>query len=60
VSGFTQWLVKTDSSGNASFTFSTKKKVPKGQVVTATATSHDDLISELRDTSEFSEAVVVS
>jgi hypothetical protein len=55
VSGFTQWFVKTDSSGNASFTFSTKKKVPKGQVVTATATDQTT-----GDTSEFSEAVVVS
>jgi CSLREA domain-containing protein len=50
-----QKSVKTDSSGNATFTFSTKKKVPKGQVVTATATNQTT-----GDTSEFSEAVVVS
>src|SRR5215210_3425798 len=41
--------VTTDASGNASFTF--KKKVPKGQFVTATATN--DLTG---DTSEFSTA----
>ena len=40
-----------DSGGDASFTFKTTKKVPKGQVVTATATNQST-----GDTSEFSEA----
>jgi hypothetical protein len=47
--------VTTDSSGDASFTFKTKKKVPKGQVVTATATNQST-----GDTSEFSVAIVAS
>jgi CSLREA domain-containing protein len=50
-----QTSVKTDSSGDATFTFTTRKKVPKGQVVTATATNQTT-----GDTSEFSKAVVVN
>lgn len=46
-----QKSVTTDSGGDASFTFKTTKKVPKGQVVTATATNQST-----GDTSEFSEA----
>jgi hypothetical protein len=49
-----QTSVKTDSSGDATFTFTTRKKVPKGQIVTATATNQTT-----GDTSEFSEAVPV-
>ena len=41
--------VTTDGSGNATFTFKTKKKVAKGQVVSATATNQST-----GDTSEFS------
>jgi len=41
--------VTTDSSGNLSFTFATKKRVSLGQNITATATS-----STTGDTSEFS------
>jgi hypothetical protein len=47
--------VTTNTSGDATFTFSTRKKVPKGQVVTATATNQTT-----SDTSEFSKAAVVS
>jgi CSLREA domain-containing protein len=50
-----QKSVTTDGSGDATFTFQTKKKVPKGQVVTATATDQST-----GDTSEFSNAVTVS
>jgi CSLREA domain-containing protein len=49
-----QKSVKTDSSGDASFTFQTRKKVPNGQVVTATATDQST-----GDTSEFSKACTV-
>ena len=50
-----QKSVTTNKDGVATFTFQTRKKVPKGQVVTATATN-----KSTGDTSEFSEAVVVS
>src|SRR5215207_4870497 len=50
-----QKSVIANSSGDATFTFSTRKKIPKGQVVTATATNQTT-----RDTSEFSKAVAVS
>jgi CSLREA domain-containing protein len=50
-----QESVITDSSGNANFTFMTRKKVPKGQVVTATATDRST-----GDTSEFSQAAAVN
>ena len=50
-----QKSVSTNSSGDASFTFTSRKKVPKGQVVTATATD-----KTTGDTSEFSEAKLVS
>ena len=46
--------VTTNSSGDATFTFKTRKKVAKGQFVTSTATNQ-----ATGDTSEFSEAVVV-
>jgi hypothetical protein len=46
-----QKSVTTNSSGDATFTFQTRKKVPKGQVVTATATDQST-----GDTSEFSAA----
>jgi hypothetical protein len=46
--------VTTDSSGDATFTFKPKRKVPKGQVVTATATNQST-----GDTSEFSKACTV-
>jgi trimeric autotransporter adhesin len=49
-----QKSVTTDASGNASFTFKTKKKVSKKQEVTATATNPGG------DTSEFSAAAPVS
>jgi hypothetical protein len=49
-----QKSVTTDASGNAAFTFKTKKKVAKGQVVTATATN-----DSTGDTSEFSAALSV-
>jgi CSLREA domain-containing protein len=45
--------VTTDSSGNASFTFSPASKVPAGQTVTATARSRN-LDRSFGDTSEFS------
>jgi len=50
-----QKSVTTNSSGDASFTFTSRKKVPMGQVVTATATNNTT-----NDTSEFSQAVPVS
>jgi hypothetical protein len=50
-----QVSVKTTGSGGASFTFITRKKVPRGQVVTATATNQST-----GDTSEFSRAKTVS
>ena len=50
-----QESVKTTGSGGASFTFITRKKVPRGQVVTATATNQST-----GDTSEFSRAKTVS
>jgi hypothetical protein len=50
-----QKSVTTNSSGDATFTFTTRKKVPKGQVVTAAATDQTT-----RDTSEFSQAVPVN
>jgi hypothetical protein len=46
--------VTTNTSGDATFTFSTRKKVPKGQGVTATATN-----LSTGDTSEFSKACMV-
>jgi hypothetical protein len=46
-------IVNTDSSGNATFTFSTSTKVPAGQTVTATARSVN-LDASNGDTSEFS------
>jgi uncharacterized protein (UPF0333 family) len=49
-----QKSVTTDMFDNAAFTFKTKKKVPAGQVVTATATNQ-----ATGDTSEFSEACTV-
>jgi len=60
-----QKSVTTNSSGDASFTFKTKKKVRKTQVVTATATKlapdpNDPATLILTDTSEFSGAVPVS
>jgi CSLREA domain-containing protein len=48
-----QKFVKTDGSGNASFTFSPTAAVSKGQTVTATATSVN-LDASNGDTSEFS------
>jgi hypothetical protein len=45
-----QTVVTTNSSGSASFAFKPAQKVPRGQVITATATSDDT-----GDTSEFSE-----
>ena len=50
-----QMSVTTNGSGNATFTFETRKKVRKGQVVTTTATNQST-----RDTSEFSEAQTVT
>lgn len=60
-----QKSLKTDSSGNATFTFQTRKKVPKGQFVTATATvtataSPTPPDQSVGDTSEFSQAKTVS
>jgi CSLREA domain-containing protein len=49
-----QKSVRTNSSGDATFTFQTRKKVPNGQVVTATATD-----KSTGDTSEFSKACTV-
>ena len=49
-----QKSVTTNDSGNASFTFQSRKKVPNGQVVTATATN-----KSTGDTSEFSKACTV-
>ena len=50
-----QKSVTTDAiTGDASFTFQTRKKVPNGQVVTATATNRST-----GDTSEFSKACTV-
>ena len=49
-----QKSVTTDGSGDATFTFQSKKKVPNGQVVTATATDQST-----GDTSEFSKACTV-
>jgi hypothetical protein len=46
-------IVNTDSSGNATFTFSTSTRVPVGQTVTATARSVN-LDASNGDTSEFS------
>lgn len=48
-------MTDTDGDGIITFTFKTKKKVPKGQVVTATATDQST-----GDTSEFSKACEVS
>ena len=48
-------VTDTDGDGIITFTFKTKKKVPKGQVVTATATDQST-----GDTSEFSKACEVS
>jgi CSLREA domain-containing protein len=50
-----QESIKTTGSGDASFTFITRKRVPRGQVVTATATNQST-----GDTSEFSQATTVS
>jgi hypothetical protein len=50
-----QKSVTTDESGNATFSFKTRKKIPKGQVVSATATNQST-----GDTSEFSRAIVAS
>ncbi len=50
--------VVTDGGGDASFTFTTSKKVPKGQVVTATAINQS--LDGFGDTSEFSNAVTVT
>jgi CSLREA domain-containing protein len=50
-----QESVNTTGSGDASFTFITRKRVPRGQVVTATATNQST-----GDTSEFSRAKTVS
>lgn len=47
--------VTTDAEGFATFTFITTKKVPRGQVITATATNQST-----GDTSEFSRARTVS
>ena len=47
--------VTTDTSGDATVLFKTKKKVGKGQFVTATATKH-----AAGGTSEFSNGVSVS
>jgi trimeric autotransporter adhesin len=49
-----QKSVITNDGGDASFTFQTRKKVPTGQVVTATATN-----KSTGDTSEFSKACMV-
>ncbi|HET7271019.1 MAG TPA: hypothetical protein VFI90_08015, partial [Rubrobacter sp.] len=48
-------IVKTNGSGDASFTFITRTRVPRGQVVTSTATNRST-----GDTSEFSLAKTVS
>ncbi len=50
-----QQNIITDSSGSATFTFITTKRVPIGQVVTATAINQST-----RDTSEFSHATTVN
>ncbi len=50
-----QKSVTTNSSGDATFTFQSREKVPMGQVVTATATNNST-----GDTSEFSEAMTVT
>jgi hypothetical protein len=50
-----QTTVTTDLSGDADFTFKTRKKVARGQVVTATATN-----AATGDTSEFSAVQFVS
>jgi hypothetical protein len=50
--------VVTEPTGVASFTFKTKKRVPKGQVVTATAMNGS--LEHFGDTSEFSNAVEVN
>ena len=50
-----QKSVTTDESGDATFIFKTKKRVPKVQVMTATATN-----KATGDTSEFSAGVPVS
>jgi hypothetical protein len=47
--------VTTDSSSDATIPFKPKRKVPKGQVVTATATDQST-----GDTSEFSQAMAVN
>jgi CSLREA domain-containing protein len=49
-----QKRLSTNSSGDATFTFQTRKKVPTGQVLTATATD-----KSTGDTSEFSKACMV-
>lgn len=48
-------IVSTNSSGETSFTFITRKRVPRGQAVTSTATNRST-----GDTSEFSRAKTVS
>ncbi|HEX6709706.1 MAG TPA: hypothetical protein VF068_05185, partial [Rubrobacter sp.] len=48
-------IVSTNSSGEAGFTFITRKRVPMGHAVTATATNQSS-----GDTSEFSHAKTVS
>jgi len=59
-----QKSVTTNDSGNATFTFQTRKKVPKGQFVTATATVtavNPEATDQTKgDTSEFSEAKEVT
>jgi len=59
-----QKSVNTNNDGDATFTFQTRKKVPKGQFVTATATvtataSPTATDQSVGDTSEFSKACMV-
>ena len=42
-----QKSVTTNASGNTTFTFNTRKKVAKGQVVSATATRKFSLVKQV-------------